>query len=174
MAKDLVNSPVERQNILNNPYAVIELEKATQIKGIQFEGAVRLVKEQVAQFFEITPRTIDNLLQQYGNELRQNGYEVLKGKRLKEFKLCIQSQFGNEMDFVTKTTILGIFDFRTFLNVAMLLTDSERARLLRQMILDIVIDTVNQRTGGGTKYINQRDDLDNEELKLRLLTAIQR
>jgi hypothetical protein len=30
--------------------------------------------------------------------------------------------------------------------------------VLRQMILDIVIDTINQRTGGGTKYINQRDE----------------
>lgn len=26
------------------------------------------------------------------------------------------------------------------------------------MIFDIVIDTINQRTGGGTKYINQRDE----------------
>jgi len=40
----------------------------------------------------------------------------------------------------------------------MLIGESERARLLRQMILDIVIDTINQRTGGGTKYINQRDE----------------
>ncbi|WP_218188300.1 hypothetical protein [Desulfosarcina cetonica] len=40
----------------------------------------------------------------------------------------------------------------------MLITESERARLLRQMMLDIVIDTINQRTGGGTKYINQRDE----------------
>ncbi|MBW2539599.1 MAG: DNA-binding protein, partial [Deltaproteobacteria bacterium] len=32
------------------------------------------------------------------------------------------------------------------------------ARLLRQAILDIVIDTINQRSGGGTKYINQRDE----------------
>ena len=40
----------------------------------------------------------------------------------------------------------------------MLMVESERARLLRQTILDIVIDTINQRTGGGTKYINQRDE----------------
>ena len=44
------------------------------------------------------------------------------------------------------------------MNLAMLITESERARLLRQIILDIVIDTINQRTGGGTKYINQRDE----------------
>ena len=30
--------------------------------------------------------------------------------------------------------------------------------MLRQTILDIVIDTINQRTGGSTKYINQRDE----------------
>ena len=57
-----------------------------------------------------------------------------------------------------KVPQLGIFDFRAFLNLAMMITESERARLLRQMILDIVIDTINQRTGGGTRYINQRDE----------------
>ena len=45
-----------------------------------------------------------------------------------------------------------------FLNISMLIAESERARLMRQAILDIVIDTINQRTGGGTKYINQRDE----------------
>lgn len=28
-------------------------------------------------------------------------------------------QFGHETDFATKTTVLGIFNFRAFLNVAM-------------------------------------------------------
>jgi hypothetical protein len=53
---------------------------------------------------------------------------------------------------------LGVLDFRAFLNLAMLLQESERAGLLRKAILDIVIDTINRRTGGGTKYINQRDE----------------
>ena len=39
----------------------------------------------------------------------------------------------------------------------MLLSESEKARALRQMMLDIVIDLINRKTGGGTKYINQRD-----------------
>jgi hypothetical protein len=37
----------------------------------------------------------------------------------------------------------------------MLLTESEKAKVLRNMILDIVIDVINQKTGGATKYINQ-------------------
>lgn len=158
MGKDLTDSAIERQNILNNPYAVQEIQKAVDIHCIRFEDRMWLTKEQVSSFFEVTPRTIDNYLSKFEQELRQNGYEVVKGKRLKELKKGIFEKFGDEMDFVTKTTVLGIFDFRAFLNIAMLITESERARLLRRAILDIVIDTINLRTGGGTKFINQRDE----------------
>lgn len=158
MAKDLTNSQIDRQNILNNPYALVEIEKAAGIQGIPFEGKKVVLKEQVAAFFEVTPRTIDNYIDKHGNELRQNGYEVIKGNRLQSLKIAIQELSASETDFITKTTVLGIFDFRSFLNLAMLISESERARLLRQAILDIVIDTINQRTGGGTKYINQRDE----------------
>lgn len=158
MSQDLTNSSTQRQNILNNPFALQEIERATHIQGIAFEGRSVVLKEQVAAFFEVTGRTVDNYLEKFGDELRRNGYEVLRGKRLKEIKKAISESGANETDFVTKTTVLGIFDFRAFLNLAMLMVESERARLLRQAILDIVIDTINQRTGGGTKYINQRDE----------------
>ncbi|MDO9446796.1 MAG: DNA-binding protein [Candidatus Nitrotoga sp.] len=158
MSKDLTNSAVDRQNILNNPYTLAEIEKAAGIQGILFEGKTVVLKEQVAAFFEVTPRTIDNYIEKCGDELRQNGYEVLKGNRLKTFKLSLEGSAAHESGFVTKTTALGVFDFRSFLNLAMLVSESERAKLLRQAILDIVIDTINSRTGGGTKYINQRDE----------------
>jgi hypothetical protein len=158
MAKDLTTSAIDRQNILNNPYALSEIEKAAGIQGIPFEGKTVLLKEQVASFFEVTPRTIDNYIEKCGEELRQNGYDVLRGNRLKALKIILDSLPDNEMNFVTKTTVLGVFDFRAFLNIAMLLSESDRAKLLRKVVLDIVIDTINQRTGGGTKYINQRDE----------------
>ena len=158
MAKDLTNSPVDRQNILNNPYAVTEIKKATHLTSILFEGTERLTKEQISAFFEVDARTIERYLEKYGNELGRNGYEVIRGNRLKSFKKEVKAQFVPDIHVGDKTPQLGIFDFRAFLNVAMLLTESERARLLRQAILDIVIDAINQRSGGGTKYINQRDE----------------
>ena len=109
--KDLTVSQVDRQNILNNPYALQEIEKATRIKGIPFEGKTVVLKEQVSAFFEVTPRTIDNYIEKFGEELRQNGYEVLRGNRLKSLKLEISRQGVNETDFVTKTTVLDIFGF---------------------------------------------------------------
>jgi hypothetical protein len=141
-------------------YALQEIEKVTHIQGISFEGKSVLLKEQVSLFFEVNVRTVENYLAKYPDELTQNGYEVVKGNRLKELKLSISALDVPETDFgnISKSPQLGIYDFRAFLNLAMLMQESERARLLRQAILDIVIDTINVRTGGGTKYINQRDE----------------
>ena len=158
MTKDLTNSQIDRQNILNNQYAFEEIRKAVGLVGIFFENEYKFIKDQVSAFFEVDPRTIDRYLEQFSDELAQNGYEVLRGKRLQAFKLAIKSMGVDDINVVHKVVNLGIFNFRSFLNLAMLLTESERAKTLRGVILDIVIDTVNKKTGGGTKYINQREE----------------
>ncbi|MCL1617610.1 DNA-binding protein [Bacteroides sp. ET71] len=158
MKKNFVESAVVRQNVLNNTIAMDTLQQTLSLDGVMFESKLTFIKRQVAEFFEVTERTIDYCIEKNEKEIAKNGYEVLRGKRLVDYKLAFQKHFGNETDFVTKTTVLGIFDFRAFLNVAMLLTDSEKARSLRSAILDVVIDTINKRTGGSTKYINQRDE----------------
>ena len=134
MNKDLTTSAIDRQNVLNNPYALAEIEKAAGVDGIVFEGRAIVLKEQVATFFEVSPRTIENYLERFGDELRQNGYEVLRGNRLNELKNLLRAQDVTETNFgnIAKPPQLGIFDFRAFLNLAMLMVESERARLLRK------------------------------------------
>ena len=100
MSKDLTNSALDRQNILNNPYALAEIEKATGIRGISFEGKTVVLKDQVAAFFEVTPRTVDNYLEQNAEELAKNGYEVISGKRLQALKLAIRGMDDHETNFV--------------------------------------------------------------------------
>jgi len=151
--KDLTNSNIERQNILNNKYALERVQEYVVMPGMFFEGEYRFTKQMVIDFFEINLSTLNKYLDTNADELKHNGYILSKGKSLKKFKL----QFGHLIDKTTKTTQLGLFNFRSFLNLAMLLVESEKARLLRSKMLDIVIDTINQRTGGNTKYINQRD-----------------
>lgn len=110
MAKDLTVSLVDRQNILNNPYAVEEIKKSIGVKGIEYNGRIVVIKEQVADFFEVTPRTIDNYIAQNEKELKNNGYEVLRGNSLNELKLAIKEQYVNEIYFVNikKTPQLGV------------------------------------------------------------------
>lgn len=158
MKKDFIDSAIVRQNVLNNSFAVAAIQKEIGLSGILFENEYKFLFKQITDFFEVTDRTIRECIARNEKELTKNGYEVLKGKRLVDFKLVATKVPGCEVDFTTKTTVLGIFNFRAFLNIAMLLVDSEKARSLRSAILDIAIDTINRRTGGGTKYINQRDE----------------
>ncbi len=66
--------------------------------------------------------------------------------------------FENEINNLQKTSVIGTFTYKAFLNVGMLLTGSEKAQKLRAAILDIVIDVLNKKLGGKTKYINQTTD----------------
>lgn len=157
MGKDLTNYNIARQNILNNDFAINEIEQALGIKGVIFEGKIMFTKEMVTTFFDVDNRTIERYISQHSDELKQNGYEILRGKRLKDFIDAYTKDFGTDIHVGTKTTVLGVFNFRTLLNIGMLLIESENAKFLRKTILDIVIDTINSKTGGSTKYINQRD-----------------
>jgi hypothetical protein len=151
--KDLTNSNIERQNILNNRYALERIKEYVGLPAIFFEDEYWLTKQIVADFFEVEERTIERYLERHGEELKHNGYVLMRGKRLKNIKL----EFAPVINVGSKTTQLGLFNFRSFLNLSMLLVESDKARQLRSKILDIVIDTINQKTGGNTKYINQRD-----------------
>lgn len=151
--KDLTISNIERKNVLNNRFAVKKLQERLDIEGMFFDGEYWLTKKMVADFYEVEERTIERYIENYGSELSANGYFLCKGKRLKDLKL----QFAPVINVGSKTTQLGLFNFRSFLNIGMLLAESEKAKALRSAILDIVIATINEKTGGGTKYINRRD-----------------
>ena len=132
--------------------ALPRIREALDIKPLEFNGQFVLTKQMVADYYEVDVRTIERQLVANEEELFSNGYKVLTGNLLKEFKL----QYQTDIDVGLKTKALGIFDFRSFLNIGMLLT-SEKAKWLRSMMLDIVIAVINEKTGGGTKYINRRD-----------------
>lgn len=157
MSKDLTTSKIDRQNILNNDIAMPEIQKAVNIKCIVWNDKLYLTKDMVATFFGVDTRTVERYIGKYSDELENNGYAVLKGKKLQEFLNIYESTFATDINVGHKIRALSIFDFRAFLNMAMLLVESETAFELRRIILDIVIDTINQKSGGATKYINQRD-----------------
>ncbi len=155
MAKNLTESAHDRQNILNNRYALIKAEEHLQLGGVDFQNERVFTKQQVMALFEVGDATVERYITTYGDELKNNGYTLLKGSTLKDFKIRAHGTLTNEG---TKTSILGIFTFRAVLNLGMLLTESEPARIMRSRLLDIVLDVIAERSGGHTKYINQRDE----------------
>ena len=150
---DLTVSNIERQNVLNNNYALQAIQENLDVKGLHYREELLFTTKMVADFYEVDERTIKRYVQEHGDELRANGYFLSQGKELKDIKI----EIGSDINVPTKTTIISFFTFRAFLNIGMLLTESEKAKQLRNRILDIVIATINNRAGGGTKYINWRD-----------------
>ena len=153
MAKQLPDSALDRSNILNNYVALETLQHRIGIRGVVFEGELKYTSRQVADFYEVDRKTVNRYLTSHATELKDNGYEVYSGQRLQEFKevwdIDVPDPFAPS---------LGIFNFRALINLGLLLVESERARLLRRTILDLVIDVVSAKAGGSTKYINQRDE----------------
>lgn len=174
--KDLTQSAIDRQNILNNNEAIEKIQNHIGLVGLLYEGEYLFTSKMVADFFDVTTRTLTNILNKNEDEVKHNGYQVIKGQKLKEFKdlfgpllTSVDDLSQKETDFpLSKQNIdnqlfkrlksLAVFNFRAFLNIAMLLSESENAKRLRSKILDIVIDTLNQKIGGSTKFINQRDE----------------
>ncbi len=109
----LTVSNIERQNVLNNRYAVDALQENLGFTGMLFEGEYRFTKKMVADFYEVDLSTIDRYISQYADELKYNGYVLSKGKQLKEFKL----QFAHVINEASKTTQLRLFNFRAVLNM---------------------------------------------------------
>lgn len=149
----LTKSAIDRQNILNNSVALPRIQQSLEVPALEFQGRLVLTKQMVADFYEVDIRTISRYIVQHKDELEHNGYFVCKGDDLKEFKL----RYVKDINVPNKTPQIGLFDFRSFLNIGLLLTGSEKAKMVRGRVLDIVIATINEKTGGGTKFINRRD-----------------
>lgn len=101
MANDLTTSAIDKQNILSNPMALPKIKETLDVRFIDFKGTLYVTKQTAARFYEVDERTVTNCLNANGEELRRNGYRLLQGDELKEFK----QSFGQEIDFPTKTTI---------------------------------------------------------------------
>ena len=108
--KDLTNSNIDRQNILNNRFALEKIQEYIGVSGLFFEGEYKFTTQMVADFYGVEERTIKRYLENYEQELKHNGYILSKGKQLKDLKL----QFGHVINVPSKTTQLGLFNFRAF------------------------------------------------------------
>lgn len=146
---------IERKNILNNNVALKEAEKSLSFTGNLFEGTIYYTNEQLANIFNVSIRTIERTIENYRDELTENGYHIISGTTLNKFRE--EAIFATDINVGHQVRNLGLSTFRTLLNFAMLITESENAKFIRSKTLDIVLNTIADKTGGNKKHINQRD-----------------
>lgn len=78
MNKELTTSLVARKNVLNNSYALQQLESHLELSGFVFEGEALFTKQQAAGILAIDERTIDRYLSSHSDELEASGYRIIK------------------------------------------------------------------------------------------------
>lgn len=92
--------------------------------------SLHITSKLVADYFEVTERAINSIIQRHREELESNGFRILTGSEALAF-----------VSFNLKLTQVGgrgiaVYPRRTVLNVAMLLRDSAVAREIRTYLLD--------------------------------------
>jgi len=95
----------------------------------EYYGTHYVTTELVAEYFDVGLETVKSVVKDHRAELASNGYTVLRGADLKRFK--------EETGLESTSSSLALYAPRTVLNLAMLLRDSDRAREVRSMILDL-------------------------------------
>jgi len=103
MDKDLTTSSIERQNILNNTYALKNIKIYVGLPSIEFENEYWLTKQMVSDFFEVEERTIERYLEKYADELKHKMPTA-------QFRAMLQ-ELGGIPDMVFQDEeIMGLFE----------------------------------------------------------------
>ncbi|WP_405616372.1 restriction endonuclease [Streptomyces sp. NBC_00076] len=117
-SKSLRGSVLERTDVLDRVKALSLLP-----------DGMHVTTAMVAAYFSVTMEAIRALVHDHRPELESNGYRVLAGKELSDFKQLSGIQ--------SRTRSLALFSRRAVLNIAMLLRDSGVARQVRVYLLDM-------------------------------------
>ena len=84
-------------------------------EAVFFNDRLLLTKEMVSNYFQVDIRTIERYISANIEELKENGYQVLRGKELREFIKCYNGGFGTDINVGTKTTVLVYLTLEHFL-----------------------------------------------------------
>lgn len=144
---------IKRENILNNNIVLQKAITEFKFKGVPWNGTIYFLKSFISDLFKVDERTIERLIESNKDELENSGYRVISDSELTAFL----SQFDTDINVGIKTRKLGIYSFRAVLNIAMLLQNSEPAKIIRSKLLDLTLNTLKEKTNGNYLYINQRD-----------------
>jgi hypothetical protein len=107
------------------------LNKAKALVMASWQGTGIATTEQMAEYYEVPVDTVQTAIKNNRDELASDGLKVLKGKELKDVMLLLNT--------TSKAPSLTIWTPRAALRLGMLLRDSEVAKQVRTIILNIAV-----------------------------------
>ncbi|SEN90330.1 hypothetical protein [Nonomuraea pusilla] len=101
---------------------------------------VHATTEMVANYYEVSPEAIDQIVKRNREELSDNGYKVMS-------RAEFESVIGDTLELSPQTRRVAVFSRRGILNVGLLLTGSQVAKDVRAYLLNVEeIATHEQRS----------------------------
>jgi hypothetical protein len=134
---------IERYDILDKLKAILYLTNDMVVNV-----------EMVANYYEVTNKAINTIIDRHREELEEDGIMVLRGEDLKEFKSNIwypQSEDTKKYDVsidyskINKTTVTTILTRRAMLRIGMLLTTSSVAVKVRNYLLNLEENSTDEQ-----------------------------
>ena len=124
----LTESKFMRDKYVENEEMFDILDKIKAIPYLTKDMVVTV--EQVANYYEVSKKTINTIIERHRDELENDGIITLKGEELKSFK----NELIND-EISSKTTVLTILTKRAMLRIGMLLTTGAIAKEVRTYLL---------------------------------------
>lgn len=105
-------------------------EVLDKVKALQLlPGDAHATTELVATYYEVDRKTLEKLVERNVTELTANGYRVIQGPELTDLK--------SVSSVSSRARSLALFPRRAILCVGLLLRDSEIAKRVRSVLLDL-------------------------------------
>lgn len=120
--------------------AMDTLSKAKALVMAMWQGTGVATTEQMASYYQVTIETVKMTLSRHRDEFDLDGVREIKGKELK----ALQSQGSDDLLLPEKTTRLNVWTPRAALRLGMLLRDSEVAKQVRTVLLDVAMQVPQQ------------------------------
>lgn len=129
----LVESRTAREQFINK---VEILEKVKALPTLPDDLHVTVAM--AAEYYEVETNTVKQVIKRHREEFETDGYKVLKGSKLKEFKDFLKGRYAEYLPPEIKTSSqLALLPRRAVLRLGMLLQDSEVAQRVRDYLLDM-------------------------------------
>lgn len=116
----------------------------SQSKAIVFatwRGEGVATTEQMAEFYKVAANTVRSAASRHKSELKSDGWREVKGNDLK----FLSSIGSDALQLPSSTTRLAVWTPRSALRLGMLLRDSDIARQVRTLLIDIAVQSVEER-----------------------------
>lgn len=143
MANDLilVESATRRNEVMEgvagDEKALEAINKAKALTMAMWQGQAVATSEQMAEFYGVPVDTVLSALKSSRSEFESDGLQIVKGEELKDLKYQLAKGASNDDAPLWRAKSAVAWTPRSALRLGMMLRDSEVAKQVRSLLLDV-------------------------------------